>query len=57
MSADLTGGVAYLSFFLTVALINAIVCLGLNLQWGQTGAVQRRHRRLRRRGSLCPPRC
>ena len=37
MSGDLAGVGAYLSFFLTVALVNAIVCLGLNLQWGQTG--------------------
>jgi branched-chain amino acid transport system permease protein len=34
---ELAGIVAYSSFFLAVALINAIVCLGLNLQWGQTG--------------------
>ncbi len=34
---DLGGVVAYVSFFLAMALINAIVCLGLNLQWGQTG--------------------
>jgi branched-chain amino acid transport system permease protein len=34
---DLAGIVAYASFFLTMALINAIVCLGLNVQWGQTG--------------------
>jgi branched-chain amino acid transport system permease protein len=34
---DLLGVASYLSFFLTVALLNAIVCLGLNLQWGQTG--------------------
>lgn len=34
---DLMGLVSYGSFFLTVALFNAIVCLGLNLQWGQTG--------------------
>jgi branched-chain amino acid transport system permease protein len=34
---DLGGVVAYGSFFLAMALINAIVCLGLNLQWGQTG--------------------
>lgn len=29
--------VAYLAFFLTVALTYAIICLGLNVQWGQTG--------------------
>lgn len=29
--------VAYGAFFLTTALAFAIVCLGLNLQWGQTG--------------------
>jgi hypothetical protein len=29
---DLAVVVAYVSFFLTMALINAIVCLGLNLQ-------------------------
>ena len=31
------GALAYGCFFLSFALINAIVCLGLNLQWGQTG--------------------
>ena len=34
---DLAVVVAHASFFLTMALINAIICLGLNLQWGQTG--------------------
>ena len=34
---DLIGLSAYASFFLIIALINAIVCLGLNVQWGQTG--------------------
>ena len=34
MSLDL---IAYVSFFLTMALTYAIMCLGLNLQWGQTG--------------------
>ena len=34
---DLAGLAAYASFFLVTALVNAIVCLGLNLQWGQTG--------------------
>jgi branched-chain amino acid transport system permease protein len=29
--------VAYAAFFLTMALSYAIICLGLNLQWGQTG--------------------
>lgn len=28
---------AYGAFFLTVALSYAVICLGLNLQWGQTG--------------------
>ena len=37
MSFDLVGPIAYLSFFLVMALINGIVCLGLNVQWGQTG--------------------
>ena len=34
---DLMGLTAYASFFLVTALVNAIVCLGLNVQWGQTG--------------------
>src|ERR1700754_1625719 len=29
--------VSYLAFFLTTALSYALICLGLNLQWGQTG--------------------
>jgi branched-chain amino acid transport system permease protein len=29
--------VGYAAFFLTMALTYAIVCLGLNIQWGQTG--------------------
>lgn len=29
--------VAYAAFFLTMALTYAIICLGLNVQWGQTG--------------------
>ena len=29
--------IAYGAFFTTVALTYAIICLGLNLQWGQTG--------------------
>jgi branched-chain amino acid transport system permease protein len=37
MSADLIGPIAYGSFFLVMALINGVVCLGLNVQWGQTG--------------------
>jgi branched-chain amino acid transport system permease protein len=37
LTADLAGFAAYASFFLTTALIYAIVCLGLNVQWGQTG--------------------
>ena len=28
---------SYGAFFLTVALTYAIICLGLNVQWGQTG--------------------
>ncbi len=28
---------SYFAFFLTVALSYAIICLGLNVQWGQTG--------------------
>lgn len=31
------GFASYASFFLTIALSYAIICLGLNLQWGQTG--------------------
>ena len=34
MSLDLVG---YGAFFLTMALTYAIICLGLNVQWGQTG--------------------
>ena len=34
MSVDLIG---YAAFFLSMALTYAIMCLGLNLQWGQTG--------------------
>jgi branched-chain amino acid transport system permease protein len=34
MSVELIG---YAAFFLTMALTFAIICLGLNLQWGQTG--------------------
>lgn len=34
MTLDL---VSYASFFLTTAMAYAIVCLGLNLQWGMTG--------------------
>lgn len=29
--------VSYAAFFLTIALSYAIICLGLNVQWGQTG--------------------
>ena len=29
--------VAYAAFFMTMALSYAIICLGLNVQWGQTG--------------------
>ena len=29
--------VGYGAFFLTIALTYAIMCLGLNVQWGQTG--------------------
>jgi branched-chain amino acid transport system permease protein len=34
MSVEL---IAYVAFFLTMALTYAIMCLGLNVQWGQTG--------------------
>jgi branched-chain amino acid transport system permease protein len=34
---DMVGLAAYGSFFLVTALVHAIVCLGLNVQWGQTG--------------------
>ncbi|QRM57760.1 branched-chain amino acid ABC transporter permease [Sinorhizobium sp. BG8] len=34
MSLDI---LAYAAFFLTMALTYAIMCLGLNVQWGQTG--------------------
>ena len=34
---QLPGVAAYASMFLTLALISGIACLGLNLQWGQTG--------------------
>ncbi|SDR60160.1 amino acid/amide ABC transporter membrane protein 2, HAAT family [Rhizobiales bacterium GAS191] len=39
MTLDLLGPglIAYASFFLATALSYAIICLGLNLQWGQTG--------------------
>ena len=37
MTIDLLGPVAYASFFLVMALLNGVVCLGLNVQWGQTG--------------------
>lgn len=33
----MSGEVSYLVFFLIQALIFAVVCLGLNLQWGYTG--------------------
>src|SRR5574337_2040098 len=33
----MTGVVSYLVFFLIQALVFAVVCLGLNLQWGYTG--------------------
>lgn len=29
--------IAYAAFFLTIAMTYAIICLGLNVQWGQTG--------------------
>ncbi len=29
--------ISYAAFFLTIALSYAIICLGLNVQWGQTG--------------------
>lgn len=34
---DLSGIAGYASTFMLMALVNGIVCLGLNLQWGQTG--------------------
>ena len=34
MSLDL---ISYAAFFLTMALTYAVMCLGLNIQWGQTG--------------------
>ncbi len=37
MTFDLIGPIAYASFFLVMALLNGVVCLGLNVQWGQTG--------------------
>ena len=33
----MSGIVSYLVFFLIQALVFAVVCLGLNLQWGYTG--------------------
>lgn len=35
--ADLWGIATYASVFLTLALVSGVACLGLNLQWGQTG--------------------
>src|SRR5580658_9082175 len=29
--------IAYAAFFLAIALTYAVMCLGLNVQWGQTG--------------------
>ena len=37
MSSALIGDATYAAFFLTIALSYAIIALGLNLQWGQTG--------------------
>jgi branched-chain amino acid transport system permease protein len=37
MSSALLGDATYAAFFLTTALSYAIIALGLNLQWGQTG--------------------
>jgi ABC-type branched-subunit amino acid transport system permease subunit len=37
MTFDFAGPIAYASFFLVFALLNALVCLGLNVQWGQAG--------------------
>ena len=31
------GYIAYAVFFVTIASIYALICLGLNLQWGSTG--------------------
>lgn len=35
--SDALGVIAYASTFLTMALIGAMACLGLNVQWGQMG--------------------
>jgi branched-chain amino acid transport system permease protein len=35
--ATLNGMAGYASAFLLMALVNGVACLGLNLQWGQTG--------------------
>jgi branched-chain amino acid transport system permease protein len=37
MSPHFMGYVAYGGLFLALALISGVACLGLNLQWGQTG--------------------
>lgn len=37
MTIDWVGPLGYAAFFLVMALVNAIVVLGLNVQWGQTG--------------------
>jgi branched-chain amino acid transport system permease protein len=37
VTAELAGPLAYACFFASMALMNGLVCLGLNLQWGQTG--------------------
>jgi branched-chain amino acid transport system permease protein len=37
MTFDFIGPITYASFFLVFALLNALVCLGLNVQWGQAG--------------------
>ena len=39
MTIDLLGPIAYGSFFLVMALLNGVVCRGLNVQWGQTGLI------------------
>jgi branched-chain amino acid transport system permease protein len=37
MMPEMAGIAGYASTFIVMALINGVACLGLNLQWGQTG--------------------
>lgn len=37
MTADVTGWLTYGANFAMLALIQGVICLGLNLQWGRTG--------------------